>query len=89
MDSTTCQEWLDNVLVPFVEQHRHGKNVCLLWDNCPGHKVNTKKYLWLRIVLLLLNVTLVFQPMDMGIFVSVKRQYKTCMLMQIIYMVEE
>ena len=85
-----CQEWLDNVFVPHSDSVRTGKNVLLLWDNCPGHKVDASAYSeWLRIKLFPPNVTLVFQPMDQGIIVSVKRAFKRTMLLQVLDLMED
>ena len=90
MDRRLCQEWLDNVFVPHAESVRKGQKVLLLWDNCPGHQVDASAYSeWLRIELFPPNVTSVFQPMDQGIIVSVKRAFKRTMLLQVLDLMED
>ena len=90
MDRRLCQEWLDNVFVPHADSVRKGQKVLLLWDNCPGHKVDASAYSeWLRIELFPPNVTSVFQPMDQGIIVSVKRAFKRTMLLQVLDLMED
>ncbi|CAN0416956.1 unnamed protein product, partial [Ectocarpus sp. 12 AP-2014] len=87
LDSSICQRWFDEVFVPFVKKTT-GKKVALLWDNCPGHRIkndDTKTV----IIFLPPMVTSVFQPMDMGVLVALKGQYKTEMVMRLAALIED
>ena len=86
MDAVLFQRWFDEVFAPSVRQWTTRK-VVLVLDNCPSHKI-VNKYSYIEIVYLPPNVTSVFQPMDMGIIVSLKRKYKTRLVLKLLNAIE-
>ena len=87
LDSSICQRWFDEVFVPLIKKTT-GKKVALLWDNCTGHRIKNND---LQIIIIFLppNFTPVFQPMDMGVLLALKCQYKTEMVMRLAALIED
>eukprot|EP00904_Undaria_pinnatifida_P001812 jgi/Undpi1/11631/HiC_scaffold_35.g13926.m1 len=87
LDSSICPRWFDEVFVPFVKKTT-GKKVALLPDNYQGHRIKNNDP-QIAIIFLPLNVTSVFQPMDMGVLFALKSQYKTEMLMRLAALIKD
>ena len=86
MDANLFQKWFDEVFAPSVRQWTTRK-VVLILDNCPGH-VLVNNYSYIEIVYLPPNVTSVYQPMDMGIIISLKRRYKKKLVLKLLEAIE-
>ena len=62
--------------------------MALLPDNYQGHRIKNNDP-QIAIIFLPLNVTSVFQPMDMGVLFALKSQYKTEMLMRLAALIKD
>lgn len=88
MDQSIFKQWFDKVFVVEVRKHLKAKNLpekaVLLIDNAPSHpstsvlKSTDGKFF---AMFLPPNVTALIQPMDQGVIASMKRQYRTKLLM--------
>ncbi|CAB1099206.1 unnamed protein product [Ectocarpus sp. CCAP 1310/34] len=87
LDAAICQRWFDEVFVAFVKG-KTSKKVALLWDNCPGHKINSNDP-QIFIMFLPPNVISVYQPMDMGILFVLKCQYRNEKMARLADLIED
>ena len=87
LDSSICQQWFDEVFVPFVKKTT-GRKVALLWDNCPSHII-TNDDPQITIIFLPPNVTSVYQLCGQGILHALECQYKTEMVATLVDLIEE
>ncbi|CAB1108220.1 unnamed protein product [Ectocarpus sp. CCAP 1310/34] len=73
--------------IPFVKG-KTSKKEALLWDNCPGHKIESNDS---QVVIILLppNVTSIYQPTDMGILFVLKCQYKAEVVARLADLIED
>lgn len=88
MDQTIFKQWFDKIFVFEVRKHLKTKKLpekaVLLIDNAPSHpstsvlKSSDGKFC---AMFLPPNVTALIQPMDQGVIASMKRQYRTKLLM--------
>ena len=69
------QEWLQAFDRQVAQRHR-GQRVLLLLDNCPSHKVEGLNLQHVDVYFLPPNTTSKIQPMDAGIIMAFKSQYR-------------
>ena len=72
---TLFQEWLQGFDFQMSRKH-NGQRVLLLLDNCPSHKINGLVLPHVDVYFLPPNTTSKIQPMDVGIIMSFKKNYR-------------
>lgn len=86
MDSELFEDWFQNEFVPRVREFLLARNLplkaLLIVDNCKAHKF--LKVGEIEITFLPANVTSLIQPLDQGILETLKRHYKSQLILSII-----
>lgn len=84
-------QWLYDCFVPDVQRHLRENNLpkkaLLVMDNAPCHPVDKLEALDGNIIAIFLpaNTSCLFQPMDQGVIVSMKRRYKKLFMQNLIF----
>ncbi len=78
MDQVNCNLWFKDVFLPAAIEHAGGQQIALVWDNLKSH--NVPYHPQVSVFKLPAGVTSLYQPLDQGIILSLKRMYRTEML---------
>jgi len=79
MDKYVYAQWWQTVFLPAVREGHGGTKCALIMDNSSTHDVELSAE-DVEILFLPPNTTAVYQPMDAGVIVSLKRRYKRRLL---------
>ena len=84
---TTFQEWLQNFDLQMSRKYNN-QRVLLFLDNCPCHKIEGLVLSHVDVVFLPPNTTSKLQPMDAGIIMSFKNNYRRYQIQWMLEQVE-
>jgi hypothetical protein len=83
MDSTICLRWIRDFFVPTVRQYT-SEPVVLLWDGLVSHVQPDPLPEGVTFLTLPPGTTSIFQPMDQGVLIALKKRFRLRMLKEIV-----